>query len=134
MINNKGSQRKIVIAAVIRKDNKFLLGKRSLHKKQGAGYWSPISGRIEAGESDQDAVVREVFEEIGIKVRPIKKITEFATHDKLCWIHWWLVDIVEGEAYLKNDEHSELRWVTIEEMRNLSPVFEEDIRLFEKLV
>lgn len=45
-----------VVAAVIRDRNKFLLGKRSLSKKSAPGYWCPVSGKIEIGETEQEAI------------------------------------------------------------------------------
>ncbi len=122
-----------VVAAIIRKDNKFLMGKRSLNKKTGAGYWSPICGRIEIGETESAAIEREVFEEVGLKVKARIKVAAFDTRDKSALINWWTVDIIEGEPFLKNDEHSEIRWLSIEEMANLDHVFNEDIELFRRL-
>lgn len=63
-----------VVAAVIQKENKFLLGKRSLSKKSAPGYWCPVSGRIEPDETEQQAVVREVFEEVGLIVTASHKV------------------------------------------------------------
>lgn len=49
-------------------------------------------------------------------------------------MHWWRVELLdEGEAQLLGDEHSELRWVTVEEMGALEPVFVEDLALFARL-
>jgi hypothetical protein len=45
-----------VVAAVIGRRGRLLLGKRSLSKTSAPGYWTPIVGRIEAGESEEDAV------------------------------------------------------------------------------
>lgn len=122
-----------VVAAVIRKENKFLLGKRAPTKKSAPGYWCPVSGRIEVGESEENAVEREVFEEVGLVVKSKRKLNVFDTRDKSALIHWWLVDIVDGEATLKNDEHTELGWFSISEMENLENVFSEDIELFKTL-
>ncbi|MBY0554353.1 NUDIX domain-containing protein [bacterium] len=122
-----------VVAAVIRKENKFLLGKRALSKKSAPGYWCPVSGKIENGETEESAVMREVFEEVGLNVKPKLKLNVFDTRDKSAIIHWWLVDIVEGEPTLKNDEHSELGWFLISEMESLKDVFSEDIELYKTL-
>jgi len=122
-----------VVAAVIKDQNKFLLGKRSLSKKSAPGYWCPISGKIEIGETEQEAVIREVFEEVNLVVEVKSKLGVFDTRDRSATIHWWLVDIVSGQPSLKNDEHSELRWFSISEMEILENVFSEDIELFKTL-
>ena len=52
-----------VVAAIIIKGDRFLLGKRSLEKRLAPGYWSPISGKVELGESEEEAISRECNEE-----------------------------------------------------------------------
>ena len=58
---------------------------------------------MEEGESEQEAVVREVFEEVNLLVKPVRKLADFDTHDGSSRIHWWLVDVLQGEPILKND-------------------------------
>jgi 8-oxo-dGTP diphosphatase len=127
-------ERKIdVVAAIIERDGRFLFGKRSLHKRSAPGHWCPISGRIEAGESQAHAVVREVHEETGLSVRALSKVAECDTHDGSALIHWWRVaPLDDTPARLANDEHSELVWVSLEEMRALRPVFLEDVAIIER--
>lgn len=40
-----------VVHAIIKRDEKFLLGKRSISKKNTAGFWATVGGRVEAGET-----------------------------------------------------------------------------------
>jgi 8-oxo-dGTP pyrophosphatase MutT (NUDIX family) len=123
-----------VVAAVIEREGRFLLGKRSAHKTKAPGYWCPISGRVEPGESPAEAVVREVHEETGLAAQALEKVAECDTHDGSAVIHWWRVQVPpEAPARLANDEHSELVWVTPEEMRRLDPVFAEDVAIFERV-
>ena len=118
------------VAAILERGGRFLLGKRSPHKT-APGYWCPISGRIEPGESQADAVVREVREEVGLTVRAIEKVAECDTHDGHAVIHWWRVEALDAApARLANDEHSELVWATVAEMKRLEPVFLEDVEIF----
>lgn len=121
------------IVAVIEKAGRFLVGKRSAHKKSAPGYWCPITGKIEDGETEEQAVIREVFEETGLRVQPVKKIAEFDTRDKSARLHWWVVQVVGAQEVVRNHEHSEIRWVTIGEMRQLEPFFEEDLEVFESI-
>lgn len=122
-----------VVAAIIKKDSKFLFGKRSLSKKSAPGLWSPISGKIEAGETQEEAIVRECQEEIGLYVQARKKITEFDIDNGKARLHWWIVDIVSGNEFLKNDEHTELRWFSVEEIKNERQIFSQDIAVFLNL-
>jgi 8-oxo-dGTP pyrophosphatase MutT (NUDIX family) len=122
-----------VVAAIIEREGRYLLGKRSLHKGGAPGFWCPICGRIEAGESQAEAVVREVREETGLTVRALNKVDECDTHDGKAVMHWWRVEpLDDAPARLANDEHSELIWVSPEEMRALEPVFLEDVVIVER--
>jgi 8-oxo-dGTP diphosphatase len=123
------------VAAILERDGRFLLGKRGLHKQSAPGYWCPVSGRVEPGESQADAVVREVREETGLVVRAIAKVAKCDTRDGSAVIHWWRVQPLDAApAHLANDEHTELLWVSIEEMKRLSPIFEEDVAIIERSV
>jgi 8-oxo-dGTP diphosphatase len=122
-----------VVAAIIEREGRFLLGKRSANRPKAPGYWCPISGRVEAGESQAEAVVREVHEETGLAVEALEKVAECDTHDGSARIHWWRVRLLgDAPARLANDEHSELAWVTPEAMRGLEPVFLEDVAILER--
>lgn len=114
---------------VLEKNGKFLLGKRAEWKTKAPGYWCPISGHIEENESEQDAVIREAKEELGIEVHPISKITSIPTHDGTVMLHWWKAEIVNGVTMINNDENSELGWFSKDELKKLQPVFEEDIKI-----
>ena len=61
-----------VVAAIIYKDDKFLIAQRNLKKSQG-GLWEFPGGKIEPGETREDALKREIYEEFRaeIKVRRI---------------------------------------------------------------
>jgi SAM-dependent methyltransferase/8-oxo-dGTP pyrophosphatase MutT (NUDIX family) len=121
-----------VVAVIIEREGRFLFGKRSDHRPKAPGYWCPISGRIEAGESQAEAVVREVREETGLAVEALERVAECDTHDGSAVMHWWRArPLNDAPARLANDEHSELVWVTLDEMRRLEPVFLEDVAIIE---
>jgi len=94
------------------------------------GYWCPISGRVEPGESQADAVVREVMEETGLRVRALEKVAECDTSDGGVLLHWWLTELLEtSPERLADAENSELRWFRPEELQSLEPCFPEDIAI-----
>ncbi|OGQ45871.1 MAG: hypothetical protein A3I05_08320 [Deltaproteobacteria bacterium RIFCSPLOWO2_02_FULL_44_10] len=121
------------IVAVIEKDGRYLFVRRSYKRQSAPGYWTPPSGRMEPGETEEQAVEREMKEELGLLVRPIEKIFESKTHDSGYRLHWWKVQLIEGEATCVDPENTECRWVTLVEMEKLFPVFEEDIDVFQQL-
>jgi 8-oxo-dGTP pyrophosphatase MutT (NUDIX family) len=63
------------IIAVITKGEKVLLIQRAANIR-GGGHWAPVSGEVEPGESQEAAVAREAMEEVGLTVRPIRKVWE----------------------------------------------------------
>jgi 8-oxo-dGTP diphosphatase len=56
---------KTVGAMLVNSDRAVLLGLRSPAKKVWPGYWDTIGGRVEDGESLDEALIREVQEEVG---------------------------------------------------------------------
>jgi 8-oxo-dGTP pyrophosphatase MutT (NUDIX family)/SAM-dependent methyltransferase len=122
-----------VVAVIIEREGRFLFGKRSPLRPNAPGYWCPISGRVEAGESQAEAVVREVREETGLAVEAVEKVAECDTHDGSAVMHWWrAVALNDAPARLANDEHTELAWLTLDELRRIEPVFLEDVAIIEQ--
>lgn len=117
---------------MIRRGDAVLAIERAPHVVAG-GYWSLPSGRIEPGESQADAVVREVAEEIGLVVCAGEKVWECPTDDGRYTLHWWTVSETVREAPLRPDptEVSDVRWVSAREFLELTPTFEGDRHFFE---
>lgn len=122
-----------VVALTIKRGNKFLLGKRFLTKKVAPGYWCPVSGKIEMGESEEQALAREAREEIGVRIKPIKKLTTLKSENRNSILHWWLVEVVQGEPRINNDEHTEIAWLDFDEILKIEPIFQEDIAIYRLL-
>ncbi len=120
------------VVIVLQRGRRFLIGQRALHKPAG-GYWTQVSGKVEPGETQRQAVVREAMEELGCVVNPLHKLQELPSANGQFQLHYWRAEIVEGEPRICDDEIRELRWLTVAELRTLSPVFREDLDLFEKL-
>ncbi len=121
------------VIIVLQRGERFLVGQRADHKP-AAGYWTQVSGKLEPGESEQEAVVREAMEELGCRVRPLEKLQELPSANGRYRLHYWRTEILEGEPSTCNDEINELRWVTVAELREMEPVFQEDIQLFQELL
>ncbi|MQA27894.1 MAG: NUDIX domain-containing protein [Micromonosporaceae bacterium] len=121
------------IVAVLRRVGRVLVIKRGPEASR-SGYWAPLSGRIEPGESQRDAVAREVREEVGLRVRPLAKVWECDTDDGGFLLHWWTAEVEPGDLVLDAGEVSEARWVTPEEFLGMEPTFAGDRDFFEKVL
>ncbi len=77
--------------------------------------WCFPGGGIESGESQEEALVREFQEELGIAVTPIRRIWESVTPWRV-HLDWWIV-ITDAEAFHPDrNEVDALDWMTIREL------------------
>ena len=97
------------------------------------GYWAPPSGRIEPGESHEDAVVREIHEELGIDALPLAKVWECPTDDGEFILHWWTATLSSRELHPDPDEVADAAWVTADEFLVLEPTFRGDREFFARV-
>ena len=121
-----------VVAAIIEKDDKILLAQRPEHADQ-PGMWEFPGGKVEAGETQPDALRRELQEELGICARPERYVASHQREvsQRLIHLHAWLVPTFSGE--LTAHYHRALVWCTPEEAftYDLAPA---DIPLLEAFI
>jgi NADH pyrophosphatase NudC (nudix superfamily) len=120
------------IVAVIINGDKILLIERA-PRGLYSGYWAPVSGKVEPGESQESAVARESMEEVGLTVRPVRKVWENITTSGTYRLHWWLAEYVSGELVLDKREATDAHWVTVEEISAFR-IFEGDREFYQKVL
>ena len=108
----------VAIGAAIEKEGKFLVLKRSSEKDVGANIWEVVTGRIEAEEHPEKAVIREVLEETNLAVEIIMPIdTSFFYRGSkkfpMIFIIYWC-RYLSGELKI-SWEHSEYKWLELDE-------------------
>jgi mutator protein MutT len=112
-----------VAAAVvyIPEEQKFLLVKRSVARERFPEHWEFPSGFIEEGEVVEEAALRELEEETGLKGEIIRVGEGFPIEIPKVMVHPVLVK-VEGEEVELSKEHSEYRWVNKADLNVLKTV------------
>lgn len=104
----------------------FLILKRSTEKDFAAGAWECVTGRVDQGEGFEDALHREVYEELGIKVKPLFVIGTTHFYRGVARPENELLGIVyccstsESETLQLSNEHTEYRWVSADEARDVA--------------
>lgn len=124
-----------VVAGICSRSGKILMGKRLPADGFFGGHWEFPGGKVEEGESDEEALAREFREELGVRLRSM----EF--YNQIVWkyphrsveLNFYRVDIdaVDIEK-LQINSHSELAWVTKEEALS-RPVLPANIDLISQL-
>jgi 8-oxo-dGTP diphosphatase len=123
--------RDAVVAVVIHEDRVLLIQRGAA--MPGPGYWAPPGGELEPGESQDVAVIREVREEVGLAIRPLRKVWENLSASGTHKLHWWLAEYAGGELRLDPSEISDARWFKMEEVLRLEPTFAGDREFFRSV-
>lgn len=108
-----------VVAALIWKENRFLICQRPENKTR-ALLWEFAGGKAEAGETPEQALVRECREELGITVRPTGIFAQVIHVYSDITIHLTVFESVIEDGVLQKLEHLSFRWITPEEIPQYS--------------
>ena len=100
-----------VVAALIWRKNQFMICQRPPHKARGL-LWEFVGGKMETGESREEALIRECREELAVTVAVEDIYTEVIHEYPDITIHLTLFNahIAEGEPQML--EHNDIRWIT----------------------
>lgn len=120
-----------VVAALIGEGDRFLICQRPAEKARGL-LWEFVGGKVEKGETKEEALIRECREELAIEVEP-QEVFDEVTHDYLdITVHLTLFRCVLTKGPLRLLEHRDARWITPEEI----PLFEfcpADVDILKKI-
>jgi 8-oxo-dGTP diphosphatase len=123
----------IVVGAAIL-DGDCLLAARRSAPPELAGGWELPGGKVEVGESDVDALVRECSEELGIVIVPGYRVGGDWRMSGNSVLRVWTASVVGGKPIAL--EHSELRWLALGHWYDVAwlPVDLPVVRELERLV
>ena len=118
--------------AIIRDGQSFLAIKRSATVRAPGMICFP-GGGVEPGETIADALVREMQEELSIKVTPEKQVWQ--SHSVRGYeLNWWHASIVEGELIrIEPREVESFQWMTAVEMLALPNLLDSNLEFFQAL-
>jgi 8-oxo-dGTP diphosphatase len=106
---------RVVAAALFDVANRVLIAERPAGKHM-AGWWEFPGGKVADGESDYEALVRELREELGVEARPIAAIMTL-THDypdRIVDLVLWRATVEQGEP--RGLDGQQLKWVDCESL------------------
>lgn len=153
MNQSKTYLHEVVITAIIIKEGKYLIIRRSDNKKRFPGRWTVPGGKLETEDylplpKDTEfywynvlerVLKREVKEEAGIEIENIKYVTSLATIHKdgnPSLVISCMADYSSGDIKLQESEVNNFAWVTLEEARNynlIDGIYDELVMTEKKL-
>ena len=106
-----------VVAALIRDNEKFLICQRPANKAR-ALLWEFVGGKVERGESKEEALIRECKEELNITLSVGDVFMEVTHEYPDITVHLTLFNAVIREGKPEKLEHNDIRWITANEITN----------------
>ena len=120
--------------AVVPRDGRMLVIRRARTVVAPLVYCFP-GGGIEGDETEEEALVREFREEVGVLVRPVRRLWHCVTSWKVD-LAWWLADLDPDAMPVGNPREVEsIHWLTVAEMAGLPDLLESNrelLRLVER--
>ncbi|MFB7736211.1 NUDIX hydrolase [Streptomyces sp. NPDC056112] len=109
-----------ISAAIIVRDDRVLMVRRAV--SEGELMWQFPAGAIEAGETAEDAAVRETLEETGLTVKAIRLLGERVHPKTGRAMSYTACEVLEGEAHVADDEELDaVAWVAHGEITDYVP-------------
>lgn len=108
-----------VVASVIKKNNLILCTRRPTSKKF-PGYWEFPGGKVEEGETKEEALIREIKEELDVKIKvnSLIAVINYEYHDFLLKMYVYDCILLEEDIVLL--EHQEMKWLKKENLDSLN--------------
>ena len=104
-----------VVAALIRDTDRVLICQRPAHKARGM-LWEFVGGKVEPGESREEALIRECREELAITISVGDIFTEVTHTYPDLTIHLTAFNAEITAGVPRKLEHNDLRWITADEL------------------
>lgn len=104
-----------VVAALIWNSDNFMICQRPAHKDRGL-LWEFVGGKVEPGETKEQALIRECQEELAITLSVGDVFTEVVHEYPDITIHLTLFNATIADGIPQKLEHNDIRWITVDEI------------------
>jgi 8-oxo-dGTP diphosphatase len=105
----------VVAGVVLKKDNKFLLVQEN--QSPSYGLWNLPAGRVDVGETLEEAAVREAKEESGYDIKIIGQLGIYHESPERAVKHIYAAEITGGDLKFPKDEILDAKWFALEEIK-----------------
>jgi len=105
--------------AIVKKGNKYLLLRRSPQETSFHGMFELPGGKLEAGETAEQAAVIETKEEAGLDVKVVGKVGQHVDHNMKKIYHGFIVKMKKGQRVKLSEEHDNHKWATMSEIMKM---------------
>ncbi len=118
-----------VVAALIRDKNKFMICQRPESKARGM-LWEYVGGKVEPGETKEQALIRECQEELAITLSVGEVFMDVVHEYPDLTVHLTLFNAIIANGTPQKLEHNDIRWITVDEIDQFAfcPADEEILR------
>lgn len=106
-----------VVAALICKNNKFMICQRPAHKARGL-LWEFVGGKVEPGETKEHALIRECREELNILLSVGDVFMDVVHEYPDLTVHLTLFNASIAQGEPQKVEHNDIKWITPSEIPN----------------
>ena len=106
-----------VVAALIWRGDKFMICQRPAHKARGL-LWEFVGGKVEPGETKEQALIRECREELNVLLSVGDVFMDVIHEYPDIMVHLTLFNAIIAEGEPQKLEHNDIQWITSSERSN----------------
>ena len=106
-----------VVAALIWDDDKFMICQRPAHKARGL-LWEFVGGKVEPGETNEQALIRECREELAVTLSVGSVFMDVIHEYPDLMVHLTLFNATIAEGEPQKLEHNDIQWIMPSEIPN----------------
>ena len=124
-----------VVAALIWQGDRFMICQRPAHKARGL-LWEFVGGKVESGETKEQALIRECREELNVLLYVGDVFMDVLHEYPDITVHLTLFNATIAEGEPQTLEHNDIKWITSSEIPNYKfcPADEEILNKIVKII